>query len=361
MSVPNTMRVGPFLPTVLVRKRYLIFYIIIIWATIIPLLLIFWAYWQWLWNDIRPLHFYTFLPLLCFGMYVLAVFSAIFFAKIILLFVNAIQKPREGTFLRHPDDKDYRYWSMRSTIKRFPFWLAHKFPFPFLDNVCFKVFGVKTKFSNSLFEGWCDTEFLEFGKNVVIGQGAIIQSSVIIGNLLIIRKTVIEDEVRIGSHAIVMPGTHIGTRSVLAANSVTTVGQELKDGWIMWGDNDNKRSVSNVPIQGMGSCILRKAIALAQDAGLKVIFPLHDALYIEYDSEDLHAIDTLSDCMREAFLYFFDDKEAAGLIGLDANIWSPDYKDGQYLTPKGMSVKGQTIYIDERSESEYQRFSKYFV
>jgi len=235
MSVPNTMRVGPFLPTVLVRKRYLIFYIIIIWATIIPLLLIFWAYWQWLWDDIRPLHFYTFLPLLCFGMYITAVFSALFFAKIILLFVNAIHKPREGTFLRHPSDKDYRYWSMRSTIKRFPFWLAHKFPFPFLDNICFKVFGVKTKFSNSLFEGWCDTEFMEFGKNVVVGQGAIIQSSVIIGNLLIIRKTLIEDEVRIGSHAIVMPGTHIGRRSVLAANSVTTVGQELKDGWIYVG------------------------------------------------------------------------------------------------------------------------------
>lgn len=235
MSVPNTMRVGPFLPTVLVRKRYLIFYIIIIWATIIPLLLIFWAYWQWLWDDIRPLHFYTFLPLLCFGMYVTAVFSAIFFAKIILVFVNAIHKPREGTFLRHQSDKDYRYWSMRSTIKRFPFWLAHKFPFPFLDNVCFKVFGVKTKFSNSLFEGWCDTEFMEFGKNVVVGQGAIVQSSVIIGNLLIIRKTIIGDEVRIGSHAIVMPGTHIGTRSVLAANSVTTVGQELKDGWIYVG------------------------------------------------------------------------------------------------------------------------------
>lgn len=235
MSVPNTMRVGPFLTTVLVRKRYLIFYIIIIWATFIPLLLIFWAYWQWLWDDIRPLHFYTFLPLLCFVMYVSAVFFAIFFAKIILLFVNAIHKPREGTFLRHPSDKDYRYWSMRSTIKRFPFWLAHKFPFPFLDNVCFKVFGVKTKFSNSLFEGWCDTEFLEFGKNVVIGQGAVVQSSVIIGNLLIIRKTVIEDDVRIGSHAIVMPGTHIGKRSVLTANSVTTVGQELKDGWIYVG------------------------------------------------------------------------------------------------------------------------------
>jgi len=168
-------------------------------------------------------------------MYVTIVFASIFFTKILMVIINAVHKPREGVFLRHPSDKDYRYWSLRNTVKRWPFWLCHKFPFPFMDNICFKVFGVKTKFSNSLFEGWVDTEFLEFGKDVVVGQGAIVQSAVIIGNLLIIRKTVIEDEVRIGSHAIIMPGTHIGRRSVLAANSVTTVGQELKDGMIYVG------------------------------------------------------------------------------------------------------------------------------
>ncbi len=97
------------------------------------------------------------------------------------------------------------------------------------------MFGVKTKFSNSLFEGWVDTEFISFGKNVVVGQGAIVQSSVIIGNLLIIKRTVIEDDVRIGSHAIVMPGTYIGRKSVLAANSITTVDQKLEDGYIYVG------------------------------------------------------------------------------------------------------------------------------
>jgi acetyltransferase-like isoleucine patch superfamily enzyme len=169
-------------------------------------------------------------------MYITIVFSGIFFAKILLMIINAIHKPREGVFLRIPEDRDYRYWSIRNTIKRWPFWLAHRFPFPgILDNLCFKVFGVKTKMSNSLFEGWVDTEFMEFGKDVVVGQGAIIQSAVIIGNLLIIRKTVIEDDVRIGSHAIVMPGTHIGNKSILAANSVTTVGQVLEQGWIYVG------------------------------------------------------------------------------------------------------------------------------
>ncbi|MFX1357299.1 MAG: DapH/DapD/GlmU-related protein [Promethearchaeota archaeon] len=235
MSVPNTMKIGPFNPTVLVKKSYLIYYIFLIWITIIPVLLEFWAYWQLLWDYIRPLHFYTFLPLVCFGMYLTAAFTAMIFGRIVLSLVNVVHKPREGTFLRHPSDRNYRYWSLRNTIKRWPFWLCHKFPFPFLDNICFKIFGVKTKFSNSLFEGWVDTEFIEFGKNVVVGQGAIVQSSVIIGNLLIVRKTVIEDDVRIGSHAIIMPGTHIGKKSVLAANSVTTVGQELKAGWIYVG------------------------------------------------------------------------------------------------------------------------------
>ncbi|MFW9988007.1 MAG: DapH/DapD/GlmU-related protein [Candidatus Odinarchaeota archaeon] len=235
MSIPNTMRVGPFTPTILVKKRYLILYFLLIWISIIPVLLEFWVYWRFLWNYERPIHFYTFLPLLFFGMYVSIVFFSVLFAKILLIIINAIHKPREGVFLRIPEDKDYRYWSLRNTIKRWPVWLAHRFPFPFLDNICFKAFGVKTKFSNSLFEGWVDTEFIEFGKDVVVGQGAIIQSAVVIGNLLIIRKTMIEDDVRIGSHAIIMPGTHIENKCILAANSVTTIGQVLEKNFIYVG------------------------------------------------------------------------------------------------------------------------------
>jgi len=235
LSVPTSMRVGPFTPTVLVKKRYLIFYIFLIWISTIAVLLEFWFYWQWLWNPIRPIHFYVFLPLVAFVMYLTAVFVSLIFAKILLAIVNVIHKPKEGVFLRDSSDKDYRYWSLRSTIKKWPVWLAHKFPFPFLDNICFKMFGVKTKFTNSLFEGWVDCEFIEFGNNVVVGQGSIVQSAVIVGNLLIMKKTIIEDNVRIGAHAIIMPGTHIGKNCVLAANSVTTVGQELEEGWVYVG------------------------------------------------------------------------------------------------------------------------------
>jgi carbonic anhydrase/acetyltransferase-like protein (isoleucine patch superfamily) len=104
-----------------------------------------------------------------------------------------------------------------------------------MDNICLKLFGIKTKYSNSLFEGFIDTEFIDFGKDVIIGQSALIQSAIIIGNLFILRKTVLEDNVTVGAHSVVMPGTHIKKNSILAGSSMTTVGQVLKENFIYVG------------------------------------------------------------------------------------------------------------------------------
>jgi acetyltransferase-like isoleucine patch superfamily enzyme len=253
------MRVGPFCASVLVKRKYLMVYIFLIWISLLPAILEIWWYWQMLWVEERPLHFYVFLPLFLFVIYVSTVFSAIIFTKILLIIASIFHKPREGVFLRDPSDKDYRYWSLRNTIKKWPTWLAHKFPFPFLDNICFKMLGVKTKFSNSLFEGWVDTEFMEFGKNVVIGQGAIVQSSVIIGNLLIIRKTVIEENVRVGANVTIMPGTHIGKNCIVNTWSSTMVGQKLKEGWIYNGfpakEFKKNRFFEDIPIEKLTKTI----------------------------------------------------------------------------------------------------------
>ncbi|MFX0025001.1 MAG: DapH/DapD/GlmU-related protein [Candidatus Hermodarchaeota archaeon] len=234
MSVPAYLKAGPFTSNVLVKKRYLILYIFQIWLSIFVIQFEFWWYWNFLYYS-KFIHFIIFLPALIFVIYLSLVFISLLSTKILLIVVNLFHKPREGVFLRDPSDKDYRYWSIRNTIKKWSAWMAHKFPLPFLDNICFKLFGVKTKFSNSLFEGWVDTEFIEFGKNVVVGQASIIQSAVIIGNLFIIRKTIIEDNVRIGAHSVVMPGTHMNKNSVLAASSLTTIGQELEEGWVYLG------------------------------------------------------------------------------------------------------------------------------
>ncbi|UCC19063.1 MAG: hypothetical protein JSV62_13295 [Promethearchaeota archaeon] len=234
MSVPSSLKVGPNTSLVLVKKRYLIFYIFLIWISIFSIQFEFWLLWK-LYIIEKYIHFYLFLPLLIFIMYITSILISLIVAKILLLIVSLIHKPREGVFIRDKKDKDYRYWSLRNTIKKWPIWISHKFPFPFMDNICFKMFGVKTKFSNSLFEGWVDTEFIEFGKNIVVGQGAIVQSAVIAGNLIIIRKTIIEDNVMIGSQSVVMPGTYMKKNSILGGHSMTTIGQELEENWIYLG------------------------------------------------------------------------------------------------------------------------------
>ncbi|MFX1326618.1 MAG: hypothetical protein ACFE91_00545 [Promethearchaeota archaeon] len=233
MSVPSSLKCGPHTTLVLVKKRYLIVYIFLIWISIFSIQFEFWLFWKL--YEPKFIHFVLFLPLLIFIMYITSIAVSLIFAKIFLIVVNLIYKPREGIFLRTPKDKNYRYWSLRGVIKKWPLWISHKFPFPFIDNICLKMFGVKTKYSNSLFEGFIDTEFIEFGKNIVVGQSAIVQSAVIVGNLFIIRKTIIEDNAMIGAHSVVMPGTHMKKNSILAGSSMTTVGQVLDEDFIYLG------------------------------------------------------------------------------------------------------------------------------
>lgn len=137
---------------------------------------------------------------------------------------------------------------------------------------------------------------------------------------------------------------------------------KLPCGWYLWGHNENQRSVSNCPIQGMGASILRKAVDLAVSRGLYVCFTLHDALYIEYAIGEEHQIEILRDCMREAFVFYFDEKmkDTAAKIKLDPFAWSPDYeKDSKIVLPT-LTVPASNIYLDERAEKDYDTFSKYF-
>ena len=83
MSTPNTMRIGPLIPNIVLKKRYLLFYFVILWFSFIPLFLELWVYWRVFWNYENQIHFYIFLPLLIIPMYVTLVFSAVFIAKIL--------------------------------------------------------------------------------------------------------------------------------------------------------------------------------------------------------------------------------------------------------------------------------------
>jgi len=137
----------------------------------------------------------------------------------------------------------------------------------------------------------------------------------------------------------------------------------LDDGWTMWGDNSNFRSIANCPIQGKGAVIMRKFISYGQDAGLTLPLSLHDAGYVLFPSEEIWQMDTLADCMQEAFRDSFPDRDAETCkVRLDGSIWSPDYpkEECKIWTPAGMELKRQQIYVDDRSIDEYNKFKKYF-
>ncbi len=162
------------------------------------------------------------------------------------MFANLIHKPKEGIFLRDKKDKDYCYWSLRAVINKWPIWLARQLNIPLFETLALKIFGVKTSFSNSLNEGWVDCEFIEFGKNVKIGQGSLVMSNIIIKDKLIIKKVIIKDNVIVGAHSCVTPGTIIESNVVLEAISMTSINQHLESNSIYSGNPAKK--IMNKPI-----------------------------------------------------------------------------------------------------------------
>lgn len=136
----------------------------------------------------------------------------------------------------------------------------------------------------------------------------------------------------------------------------------LKDGWTMWPDNINHRSAANSRLQGAGAVIMRSADFYAYEEGLYVPFTLHDALFIEFDLDDLGAIDKLANCMRKAFVDYFPKNlhHYAEKIKLDITVWSEEYEEGKVVeTPEGRKVKLQKKYVDKRSVEYYEKYKYY--
>jgi len=112
----------------------------------------------------------------------------------------------------------------------------------------------------------------------------------------------------------------------------------------------------------LGSSIMRKAVDLAQDEGLDIIYTLHDALYAECWSKDIvSTTNELAYAMADAVKFYFNDTEMENHAHcrMDAAIWSPDFKQ-VFKTDLG-PVECTNIYIDPRAKAEYKKFKKYFA
>lgn len=130
----------------------------------------------------------------------------------------------------------------------------------------------------------------------------------------------------------------------------------LPCGWYMFGNNKNPKSVGNFPIQGFGSSIMRKAVQLAQDAGLQVIYTLHDAIYVQYPFQCIdYTVELLRDCMGQAFKFYWRDKiKEFANCRMDVYCWSPHYKNYKHKL-----YETSHFYLDKKGIDGYNKFSSF--
>jgi hypothetical protein len=166
------------------------------------------------------------------GLYLL---TSLVFGKLLLILLSLLQKPREGIFKVDFKDRDYYFFCLRVSVKKVIFWIWNNFCFPWATNLAFKVCKMKADFKSTLFDGWSDLEFIEYGSNIMLGQGAVVSSSIIIGDYLLVKKVIIGDHVVLGGNCIVAPGTIIGKNCTLGVWAVTHINQVLEPNWIYLG------------------------------------------------------------------------------------------------------------------------------
>ena len=175
------------------------------------------------------------LPFWLFILYFIFIFGVAIFSKASLLIVNMIHKPREGVFRAEEGDQDFEFWRLRIELKKLALWLMNNSPLPWIVMWGFRWFGVKIDFSSHLQDAWVDTDFIDFGRNVTIGQGAVVMSSMVVGKYLIIKKVTFGDYTVVGGVSNIAPGTFLGDESVIGAFSNSNFNQFFEPDWIYVG------------------------------------------------------------------------------------------------------------------------------
>ena len=140
----------------------------------------------------------------------------------------------------------------------------------------------------------------------------------------------------------------------------------LPDHWKVFGGNWNRRSIGNVRIQGLGAAIMRKAVDEAEKEGIKIMFTLHDALYILSPDDRIESdMIKLKKIMKEATGYYFKDpatKVLAKRIRVEGKMWGEKFtgQDTEILLENDFPCSISQYHVDKRSKEEYDSFKKYF-
>ncbi len=202
------------------------------------------------------------------GSYLLA---SITIGKLLLFLLKLIHTPKEGMFDMKGKDRDYQFYCLRVTVKKFIFWIWNNFCFPWVANMAFKACDMRADFKSTMFDGWTDVEFIEFGNNMMIGQGAVVLSSMILGDKLLLKKTIIGDHVVLGGNCVVAPGTIIGKGTTLGIWAVTHINQILEPDWIYIGRPARKFVPTNTMIEESKKKFIRRIV----DTGERIPFDVN--------------------------------------------------------------------------------------
>jgi len=206
------------------------------------------------------------------GSYILL---SLLLGKLCLIILKLIRKPREGLFKIDRKNKDFTYFCLRVTVKKFIFLIWNNFCFPWANNFAFKMCDINADFKSTMFDGWSDVEFIEYGNNIMIGQGAQIFSSTIVRientDYLLIKKVVVGDHVVLGANSIVSPGTIIGKGATLGVWTVTHINQIIEPDWIYIGNPAQKYQPTQIAIEDSKKQPMRRLV----DTGERIEFDIN--------------------------------------------------------------------------------------
>ena len=212
--------------------KFLVVYIPIFWLSGMLDTIIFYSFISFVGNVFLKIFF---LPTIIIIMWFIFILGCFFFSKLFLILINLIHRPREGVFKAEIGNPDFEFWMLRTELKKVVLWLIRNWPIPWMDILAFKWYGIKMTLTSSLYDSWCDGEFITFGRRVLVGQGSHIMSSMVVGRYLIIKKVICGDYSLIGGHSTIAPGTIIGEDTFVSAISTSMYSQILEPGWIYFG------------------------------------------------------------------------------------------------------------------------------
>jgi acetyltransferase-like isoleucine patch superfamily enzyme len=142
--------------------------------------------------------------------------------------MNWRHPPVEGVFER--GSKEWKYMHRRFWIAYFPIWLARATPLPWIDIVCYRLFGVNIGKNVVAYEGYIDpvSGLISIDDYSMTSLNICIFSHLIYSDKVLIKKVKIGKACVVGPQSMVAPGTTMEDGAVLGANSYTWINQKLE-------------------------------------------------------------------------------------------------------------------------------------